>query len=992
MATDTSVFVIHVRPRDPDPAKDREGRAVLGALREFGIRGVEAVRAERLYELRGALGRAEAERVAREALADPVAEVFEVVESGTGTGTGTNGELVLTVMRRPGVMDPVLMSARKALGDMGLGELVTGVRTARRYRLRGRLTDAERKTAERKVIANPVIEEVLEGAVSLPPEPAPRPARAARVEVPLDALERFNREGGLALSAVELQAIAAHYRDVERRDPTDAELETIAQTWSEHCKHKTLAGAVRYEGPLGSWQDDGTASGEKIYKNLLKETIFRATNELDRDWCLSVFSDNAGVVAFDERLGVCMKVETHNHPSALEPYGGAGTGVGGVVRDILGTGLGARPIANTDVFCFGPPDLDPARVPPGALHPRQVLRGVVAGVRDYGNRLGIPTVSGAVLFDERYVGNPLVYCGTVGLIPRERIDKAPRAGDAIVVAGGRTGRDGIHGATFSSAELDEASERTSSGAVQIGNPIEEKRLLDVLLAARDRGLYRAVTDCGAGGLSSAVGEMGAELGAAVALERVPLKYEGLTPAEIWISEAQERMVLAVPPERLRELLKLFAAEDVEATEIGRFTGDGRLRLTHGDVAVGDLDVRFLHEGLPRVERRARYEPPGLADARPATASDLEPREPGGRFDDDVLAILRSWNVCSKEWIIRQYDHEVQGTSAVKPLVGARDDGPSDAAVLAPVHGSRRGIAISCGVNPRYGDIDPWRMAAAAVDEAIRNAVATGADPDRCAILDNFSWGDCSLPDRLGAIALAAEGAAWAATALGAPFISGKDSLNNEYQTAAGRIAIPGTLLVSCLAIHPDVGRAATMDLKRAGNRLYLVGPATAEELGGSHFHLVRGLSGGQVPRLHAEAARATFRTLHHAIHAGLVRACHDLSEGGLAVAAAEMALAGGLGAALGLPPGVPAAVQLFSESLSRFLVEVEPARCADFERALGTMPCIDIGIVTSVDRLTICDAGGQALVDIAIALLRKAFREPLPQILGDSPRSGIDTL
>ena len=425
---------------------------------------------------------------------------------------------------------------------------------------------------------------------------------------------------------------------------------------------------------------------------------------------MSVFRDNAGVVRFDDQYNLVFKVETHNHPSALEPYGGANTGMGGVIRDPMGTGMGARPICNTDVFCFAPPDTPAESLPPGVLHPRRVIKGVVAGVRDYGNRMGIPTVNGAIYFDPRYLGNPLVYCGNIGLIPRDKSFKQPQPGDLIVAVGGRTGRDGIHGATFSSAELTSQSETVSGGAVQIGNAITEKMLLDVLLAARDRGLYNAVTDCGAGGFSSAVGEMGEKIGAEVWLDRVPLKYEGLSYTEIWISEAQERMVLAVPPEKWDELSALCASEGVEATVIGRFAPSGRLVLKYHDRQVADLAMDFLHDGRPPVVRDAVYD---AQPARPATRLRRGTCQAEITRGTSLLKILGSLNVCSKEWVIRQYDHEVQGGSVLKPLVGAANDGPGDAAVLRPVLDSRRGIVVACGMNPRYGDFDPYWMAASA---------------------------------------------------------------------------------------------------------------------------------------------------------------------------------------------------------------------------------------------------------------------------------------
>jgi phosphoribosylformylglycinamidine synthase len=747
-------------------------------------------------------------------------------------------------------------------------------------------------------------------------------------------------------------------------------LETVAQTWSEHCSHKTLAGRIHYRD----------ATGERRFDNMLKQTIFAATDKIrrdlaDRDWCVSVFEDNAGVVRFDEAHHVVFKVETHNHPSALEPYGGANTGIGGVIRDPMGTGLGAKPVANTDVFCFAPPDFPADLVPPGVLHPRRVMRGVVAGVRDYGNRMGIPTVNGAIYFDRRYLGNPLVYCGNIGLIPVDKARKATKEGDLIVALGGRTGRDGIHGATFSSAELTSHSETVSGGAVQIGNAITEKMLLDVLLVARDRGLYHAVTDCGAGGFSSAVGEMGEHIGAEVWLERVPLKYEGLSYTEIWISEAQERMVLSVPPDRWDELSRLCASEGVEATTIGKFVPTERLVLKYQDHQVADLTMEFLHDGRPPVIRDAVYTP---LPAQPLVLPD----RPAGDATGILLRILGSLNVASKEWVIRQYDHEVQGGSVVKPLVGVANDGPSDAAVLRPLLKSRRGLVVACGMNPLYGELDTYWMAASAIDEAVRNCVAVGADPARIAILDNFCWGNTDRPETLGSLVRAALACHDVAVALGTPFVSGKDSLNNEFRPAGGEpVSIPPSLLISALGQVDDVGRCVTMDLKEPGNLLYLIGE-TRNELGGSHFALVEGLSGGLVPKVDAPRAKRVFDAIHRAIDAGLVRACHDLSEGGLAVAAAEMAFAGGLGARIALDP-VPSPedakdprVLLFAESNTRFLVEVRPDSAAAFQNVLQEIPHARIGAVTDTSRLEIACSGAN-VVSAELADLKEAWQRPL---------------
>jgi phosphoribosylformylglycinamidine synthase len=630
--------------------------------------------------------------------------------------------------------------------------------------------------------------------------------------------------------------------------------------------------------------------------------------------------------------------------------------------------MGAKPVANTDVFCVGYPDAK--QIPPGTIHPKRLLRSVVSGVRDYGNRMGIPTVNGAVCFDERYTGNPLVYCGTVGLIPKAMSFKAAQKGDVIVVVGGRTGRDGIHGATFSSVELHDKSETVSSGAVQIGNAIVEKMVLDTILQARDRGLYTAITDCGAGGLSSAIGEMGEELGAEVDLDKVPLKYDGLTYAEIWISEAQERMVLSVPPAKLAEILGVFKSEDVEATAIGTFTGTGRLVLRYQGTTVAELEMEFLHHGIPKFARKAIYAEPRLTEPIHAPKDD---------YGDALVRILSSLNVCSKEWIIRQYDHEVQGGSVVKPLTGVANDGPGDAAVVRPVLSSMKALAIGCGINPRYGDIDPYWMAANAIDEAIRNVVAVGADPERIAILDNFSWGDPNNPETLGALVRASQACHDIAVGYGTPFISGKDSLNNEYRVGDQRIRIPHTLLVSAMGIVPDATKAVTMDLKEPGSAVYILGETKAE-LGGSHFYLVNNQTGASVPKVFPARGKKIFAVLHALIQKGLVRACHDLSEGGLAAAAAEMAFAGGLGLKLDLE--LPGSAKhphelLFSESASRFLIEVREKDVHVLDTLLVGIPNAPIGSVTNDGRLVIKDGKGKALVDEPVAKLKEAWQRPL---------------
>ncbi len=949
---------------------DREGQRILEEARLLGLDSIQTVRAGRSFLLEGRIDEATIQKAMQLLLVDDVVEIARVrkpAEAHANDDSTASGQL-FNVLYKPGVTDNTALSTRRALQQAGIA--IEEVATCRKYWFDHQAQSNQINVLAQRVLGNDAIERIVQGPLQLATLSFGHTYQLELKHVPIrelddQALMKLSKEGQLYLSLAEMQTIQKHFRDLQR-DPTDIELETVAQTWSEHCSHKTLGGRIRYTDEQGTRQ----------FGNMLKETIFAATQQLRKewgkdDWCVSVFKDNAGIVTFEEGENVCIKVETHNHPSAIEPYGGANTGIGGVVRDPLGTGLGAKPVCNTNVFCFAPPDTPHETLPPGVLHPRQVALGVVAGVRDYGNRMGIPTVNGAVFFDERYLGNPLVYCGTVAMIPANRCEKKVSPGELIVALGGRTGRDGIHGATFSSAELTQESETISGGAVQIGNAVTEKMLMDVLLVARDRGLYSAVTDCGAGGFSSAVGEMGEETGAVVWLEKAPLKYAGLIYTEIWISEAQERMVLAVPPENWDEFHALCASEGVEATAIGQFTDDHKLTLTYDGKPVGELSMEFLHDGRPPVIREATYSP--KTDGAKATFA------PKADYTDDVHKILSSLNVCSKEWIIRQYDHEVQAGSVVKPLVGVMCDGPSDAAVIQPILSSKRGLVISNGMNPHYGDHDPYWMAFAAIDEALRNCVACGADPSKIAILDNFCWGNTERPETLGSLVRAALGCHDAALLYKTPFISGKDSLNNEFsyvdeQGVKQTVAIPSSLLISALGQITDVRRAITMDLKSAGHVLYLIGE-TRNEFGGSHYALVNDLSGGSVPRVNRELAPRVLARTHQLIAQGLVRSCHDLSEGGLAVALAEMAFAGELGIDIDLGDA-DATTILFSESTTRFVVEVKPDDEARLRELLADVPHQKLGVVTETGRVEI-SGQGKKLVSASNEEFKQSWQAPL---------------
>ena len=966
-------MIWRIEIKDKPGIFDAAGDSALKDIIDCAIHSVKKVKVAQVYLISGDIDEAGAKIIASQLLTDPIVQDYSIYHEHDSKISVESACKTIEIAYNLGVMDPVEQSTLKGIADLNVGQATT-VRTSKKYLIYGNPSQKELDFITNKIFANKLIQHAVSNPALQYKNLTIGTAQHRRIDLMqvelMDAqdqkLLKISREGQLYLNLNEMKAIQKHYKK-EGRNPTDCELETIAQTWSEHCRHKTFRGNIRLKH---------TESGKtktRVIKNLLKSTIIKATTTLNKSWCVSVFHDNAGVIRFDKDYNVCFKVETHNHPSALEPFGGSNTGVGGVIRDTLGTGLAAKPICNTDIFCFAPPDMPFDKLPPGTLHPKRVLKGVVSGVRDYGNKMGIPTVNGAILFDRHFVGNPLVFCGNVGLIPKGKEKKSVKKGDLVVVLGGRTGRDGIHGATFSSGELTDESEMVSSGAVQIGNPIEEKKVCDALLQARDEGLYSAITDCGAGGLSSAVGEMGETLGARVALEKVPLKYQGLRYTEIWISESQERMVMSVSKEKIDRLLEVCAGENVEAAVIGEFTGSGRLELFYDGCQVCDLDMAFLHNGVPNITKEAVYKQAKLSPEKFDCPKDLTPA---------LKKALGHYNVCSKESVVRRYDHEVQGTSVIKPFVGVAFDGPSDAAVLRPRLGSNKGIAVSNGINVRYGMIDPYWMAASCIDEAIRQIVSVGGNLKQIALLDNFCWGNPDKPDRLGGLVRAAEGCYKAAVAFGTPFISGKDSLYNEYTEGGQSIAIPGTILISAIGIIDDVNRCVTMDLKKPGNALYIVGE-TYDELGGSIYGEINGTLGDVVPKVNFTKAVGAFNTLSLAIHKGLVASVHDCSEGGIAVAVTEMAFSGGLGVTVDLC-AVPYKgkrkrddVVLFSESNSRMLVEIEPENQKKFETLMAKSVCARIGLVESSQEVLIKGLDGNICANADTHALKEIWKKAL---------------
>ncbi len=787
-----------------------------------------------------------------------------------------------------------------------------------------------------------------------------------------------SRRGPLALDLPSMHVIKDYFLEREKRKPTDIELESIAQTWSEHCKHTIFSASMDSDIPEG------------IYRRYIKEATMRIRREKgENDFCLSVFKDNSGGIEFNENYIISDKVETHNSPSALDPFGGSVTGIVGVNRDAIGFGMAARPVANRYGFCFASPfDESPLYRDKSKesrlLPPRRIMEGVVHGVNVGGNNSGIPTPQGFVYFDPRYKGKPLVFVGTVGLLPKRvngepAVEKRAMDGDHVVMVGGRVGRDGIHGATFSSEALTSGSPAT---AVQIGDPITQKKLSDAIVKeARDRGLYHSITDNGAGGLSCSVAEMARESGGfEVDLEKVPLKYPGLSPWQIWVSESQERMTLSVPEENLDEFIKLMSRRGVEATVIGRFTDSGRGVVCYNGEKIFDLDMTFLHEGLPKKQLSTTY-----TRKKQSFKEFPEPEDLGA----ELHGMMKRLNLASYGFISRQYDHEVQGNSVIKPLQG-KGEVNGNATVIRPLFDSNRGVVLSQGLYPSYSDIDTYWMAACSIDTAIRNAITAGGALDRLALLDNFCWCDSTNPERLGQLKEAARACYDIAVAYGTPYISGKDSMFNDFKGYDENfneimISIPPTLLISSIGIIDDISTCQTIDFKAPGDFLYLIG-LTRDETGGSEYlaHMGEKLSGAPyigsaVPEVDPPAIVPGYRAVEKALRKGLAASAVSLERGGLAAALAKSSMAGLLGFEADLR-SVPADgvarndTILFSETQGRVLLTVNPVRRKEFEELCGGVPCALVGRVAGGSGISVTGLGGKEIIREDVGRLLESYR------------------
>ena len=933
---------------------DVRGTALLQEIkRTLHIDSITSIRAVKVYRFEGVDQQA-AELLARKSLVDPLSE-----QTVCNPALSNAAQLKVEVGNKPGVMNPEVASLFKAAQALGITDL-KAADSSWEYHFEGALSDKDLQRILDRLLVNKTVAHVItEAPKSLIIKGATRDVTS----IPLSSMSdeqfaNYSKAQQLFLNDAECTVIKDYFLTLGR-DPYDGELETIAQTWSEHCSHKT------FKAPL-------VIDGEK--KDPLYTRLKRTAKKFDSE-TVSAFEDNAGVFRFYDGYAIAAKVETHNSPSALEPYGGAATGSGGVFRDIMGTGQGAKVIASTDMFCVAPPDTKQADIPPGCLHPDYLLRNVVAGVRDYGNRMGIPTNNGSVHFHPDFRAKPTVIVGAYGLLPESRSQKGvPQIGDRIIVVGGKTGRDGIHGATFSSDAMTHQTSTLSATAVQIGNPIEQKRVADLLLAARDEGLIRAITDCGAGGFSSAVGEMAEKLGAHVELSQAPLKYMGLAPWEIWVSESQERMVCAIEPGKVKRFMQLCEDYNVQPADIGYFTGTKKLLVRYSGQTVCDLDMQFLHDGCPisplEGARTLKKDAKNKGFFAPKNEKEWIER---------LCNVLAHGNVCSKEPIARQYDHTVQGMNALQSYASVNQQGPQDAAVMVPLLGKPYGLIIGHGMNPILNRLDPYAGSIWAITEALANLVAVGGNPQDAALIDNFIWPKPN-GEFLWALDQAMEACVDAMNAFELPFISGKDSLSSTYRYPNGTaLHIPPVLCVSAFGKIPDVQKTISSDLKQSGSLLILVGDLDTDAMGGSVYEQIMDGESNCVPQIDIAKTAERFKQLYKLIAKGIIRSCHDVSEGGIITAVAEMCFGGDMGALL------DAAVlkskrldhALFNETAGCFVIEVsqDEYECAAFNEIEHTV----IGLTTSVQFLIVQNSE-QIVLNVELNHLLKAWQCPMKEL------------
>ncbi|MBN2433848.1 MAG: phosphoribosylformylglycinamidine synthase [Spirochaetes bacterium] len=990
--------MVHIVPRNA--GCDSDGKRVQHQiLKHLGIES-GSVRSSKLFLIDYPITEDELKNYAEKCLHDPV------VNSIYCNALNSPGQYksFISVAKMPGVTDDEGTSAQKTLADFLGRQIDTNTQhifVQDVYFFEKEMDKNSLKRIAADLLGNKLINHFEYGKPSdfkqyVPAVDVVVDNRVENIDIFIDddKLLKLSRDMVLSMDIEELRAIQDYYRDekvLNKREksglpsiPTDCELEILAQTWSEHCKHKEFAAKITYTNKVTG----ETKEIDSLFKTYIKGSTEKIRENLKKnanDWLLKVFNDNAGVVELNKKDTFIWKVETHNSPSAIDPYGGAITGILGNNRDPLCTGIGGgRLLFNTNVLCFGDPYYEGELIDT-QLHPRRIFEGVVKGIEDGGNKSGIPTVNGSIIFDERYAGKPLVYCGTAGIIPREykgrnawekHIDK----GDRIIMAGGRVGKDGIHGATFSSTELNEFS---PSSAVQIGSPITQKLLADFLERATERGLIKCSTDNGAGGLSSSIGELATiSNGAIVDLENVPLKYSGLKPWEVFLSESQERMSLVVEPRYIKEVFNLAEEMEVELTDIGEFSSDGDLVIRYDGKTIASLDLDFLHDGVPRKHMNAQWD--GV-DVNEPTIPEIDD------YNMVLKKLLSSLNICSKEWVIRQYDHEVKGKSVLKPLMGDGNS-PQDAAVVRTSFDSFEGVAVSNGIIPRYGDIDAYQMSAGSFDEAVRQIISAGGELPNLEKSNGIFWtvnDNFCVPDSLydpvnnpdGKVKLAklvqmCEALYDMSTFFDIPMTSGKDSMKNDFKGGGKKISVPPTILYSMAAKIKDVRRCVSSNFKAADDLVYVLGE-TYDELGGSEFYRIYNELGANVPVVRPELAKKLYTAVSQANRESLIESSHDISDGGLAVCLAECCFgtAFGVNASIDSIASAGRNAALFGESHSRFVVSVAPENRERFEEHFGKRAFL-LGNVTGNGKFTLSE-NGACLIDSSVSDLLASWKSTL---------------
>jgi len=953
-----------------------KGKGILEeAKKTFNISNLKKVRTARVYRLEG-ITKSQAALLKDTLFCEDLTQI-----STLNRKLINNTPYLIEVGYKPGVMNPQVASMIKSAKDLGINLIAADSSTE--YGFYGKLNKKEIDLIIEKLLMNKMVERVIDQK----PKTLIIKGVSGTTSIinigKMDEKELMSlSQDKLFLNLEEMEVIQNYFTKI-KRDPTDCELETIAQTWSEHSGHKTFKAKLFVDG----------IEKEPLIKRLKKEALKYSKN------IVSAFVDNSGVMDFYDGWAISGKGETHNSPSAIEPYGGAMTGSGGVFRDIVGTGHGGKTLISTDIFCLADPNLSLSKLPDGCLHPSYLLKHVVRGVKDYGNRMGIPTNNGSFHFHDDFRAKPTVLVGAYGILPKKfsKIGK-PKKGNLIISIGGRIGRDGIHGATFSSGEMTDRTITANAQAVQIGNAIEEKRTFDAIIEARDKRLIRAIQDCGGGGLSSAIGELGQRLGVSVQLKNATFKYQGLSPWEIWLSESQERMILAIPKTKLSQFKKICKKYNVEISVLGKFESHKKLKVFFGKKQVCSLDMEFLHHGLPQRIMKAinPVSHSGKPKAHPESDSGQAVRRPEltaewarmtipsnqKEWTIKLKKVLSHGNVCSKESVVRLYDHSVQGTNILQPFSGEKMDGPNDAAVIRPLLNKPYGMIVSHGLNPILNKIDPYWGSIWAGTEAISNYVAVGGDYKNASLINNYIW---PFPDEesLWSLDKSVDAVCDFMKILKIPVISGKDSLSSTYRGKDGNIIkIPPVLCISVFGKVPDIKKTVSSDFKKQNSVILLVGKPDFENMGGSVYFDVSGIVGNNIPKVNLKKLPQTLNAIYSAIQKNKILSCHDVSEGGLITTIFEMCVGGNMGAQLVIPNlfrDLRLDNCLFNETAGCFIIELENEKIA--QKLFKNIPFVILGKTQKQNTLDVYQNRKQ-IFSANLDVLKNSWKKPMQKIFG----------